>query len=149
VARAPDDHSAETAAVLRIAGDPRTDRALAGLARQHRALDHRGEVQLALSGILITCASIVTRLTASELVCVFVLIGSLFALGSATVVVTGVLRVRWLTQQGGEKLDEWIAAALEIRDAKTRAYHRASAILFVSLLFYQASIALALLERSP
>lgn len=118
------------------------------LERQQQMIDHRGEVQLAVCGILITSASIITRFTVNQLICVLLLGGSLIALVAAAVVVMGVLRVRWLTRQSGDTLEEWLIATLAIRDRKTAAYHQATAILFVSLLFYQISIALALVATS-
>jgi hypothetical protein len=142
------DRAAEAARILEFAEDPRAERAMVDLERQHQQLHHRGEIQLAVCGILITSASIVTRFTVNELICVLLLLGSLIALVAAAVVVTGVLRMHWLTQQPGKTLDAWLVEALAARDRKARAYHRATVILFASLLCYQISIALALLATT-
>lgn len=143
VEKKPIDHATEAERLIEFSADPRFDRVMDTLERQYTLLHNRGQVLLALCGILITSATIAKAHT-GELVHVFLLMGSLVALLAAVVVVASLLRLNWMTQQPGQSMQAWVQEVVAFRDRKTRAYRRSTLILLVSLGFYQASIVAAL-----
>jgi hypothetical protein len=73
-------------------------------------------------------------------------VAGILEITAAAVVVAGVLRVRWITQQPGADLSEWVMSNLAYRDEKVRVYRVAMVLLLLSMVAYQTAIAIALLQ---
>ena len=120
---------------------------MAEIGSQLTILANRAQTLLSLAGITITVtgfsgASIArtSKLAASLLVG-----GLVIVLVAAALSIVGILQVRWTTQIPPCSVEEAIKSALEVRDAKTRAFSRSLGWLVVGLSLYVGSIALMLL----
>lgn len=128
-----------------------TGRAYELVQSQFSVLVLRTQVMLSLSGIVITVTGFSGRSIAqtSELARNLVAVGILVVLGAAAVAIGGVLRLRWLTQELTDDLEQTISRMLDIRDQKAR-YLNVALLLFVSgFACYCVSIALMLLSTQP
>lgn len=120
------------------------------LERQFVVLHNRSQILIGLCGIVITTTGFSGRLIAgtSRFAQVLVIAGVATILLAAALVVWGVQHIRWLTQQPGDDLQNWVLTCLAYRDRKTAIYRIAIAFLLVGLLFYVAAIAIMLLHPS-
>ena len=128
-----------------------TGRAYELVQSQFSVLVLRTQVMLSLSGIVITVTGFSGRSIAqtSELARNLVAVGILVVLGAAAVAIGGVLRLRWLTQELTDDLEQTLTRMLDIRDQKAR-YLNVALLLFVSgFACYCVSIALMLLSTHP
>ena len=128
-----------------------TGRAYELVQSQFSVLVLRTQVMLSLSGIVITVTGFSGRAIAqtSELARNLVAVGILVVLGAAAVAIGGVLRLRWLTQELTDDLEQTLTRMLDIRDQKSR-YLNVALLLFVSgFACYCVSIALMLLGTHP
>lgn len=128
-----------------------TGRAYELVQSQFSVLVLRTQVMLSLSGIVITVTGFSGRAIAqtSELARNLVAVGILIVLGAAAVAIGGVLRLRWLTQELTDDLEQTLTRMLDIRDQKAR-YLNVALLLFVSgFACYCVSIALMLLSTHP
>lgn len=128
-----------------------TGRAYELVQSQFSVLVLRTQVMLSLSGIVITVTGFSGRAIAqtSELARNLVAVGILVVLGAAAVAIGGVLRLRWLTQELTDDLEQTLTRMLDIRDQKSR-YLNVALLLFVSgFACYCVSIALMLLSTHP
>lgn len=115
------ERAAEAKEILDLAGGDRL-RAFDLVEKQLAVLVLRTQVMLSLSGIVITVTGFSGRAIAetSLLARVSVVSGLFVVLSAAVVAVSGVLRLRWLTQElGGETL-AMLERLLAIRDRKSR-----------------------------
>lgn len=137
--------------ILRIYGDD-FERLSVMLDRQFQMMHARAAVLLGICGVLISATSVLqlfmirrpARLEQAAL-----LLGGGMALLAATIIVVGVLRIRWITDQPGEDVPTWLLSNLSHRDRKTRAYHLGAAAMVVSMLLYELSVVSALLSATP
>ena len=77
----------------------------------------------------------------------FIAFGLSFVLASVIAIVTGPLRLRWITAWRGDSLDETLLENLKRRDSKTLFYRIATALLMIgltgfvlSLIFYLTTV---------
>ncbi len=115
------EQTSEAEKILELAGGDRL-KAFELVEKQLSVLVLRTQVMLSLSGIVITVTGFSGRNIAetSLLARASVVSGLFVVLAAAAVAVTGVLRLRWLTQElGGETL-VMLARLLAIRDRKSR-----------------------------
>lgn len=134
--------------LIRVYGTDGFPRIMEALERQFTILHNRAQVLLALVGIVVTTTGFSGRLIAgtSTAAQVCVILGVGLSLLSAVVVVWGVLHLRWLTQQPGRDMSDWLLTCLRYRDRKTRAYRLGIVLLLTGLSFYVVAIALMLLS---
>ena len=124
------------------------------LERQFKTLHDRAQVLLAICGVLISASVIITtgRRVGGSTHAVHDIAGWLLALAgfsdiaATSVIVAGVLSIRWLTQLPGEDLRTWVMRAIAHRDTKTRAYRVALRLVLLSMLFYQAAVLIVVLQ---
>jgi hypothetical protein len=111
----------------------------------------RTQVMLSLSGIVITVTGFSGRTIAqtSELARTLVATGILIVLLAAGVAIGGVLRLRWLTQELGDDVEETLLRMLHIRDTKSRFLSVALVLFVVGFACYCVAIALMLLATAP
>ncbi len=116
------------------------------LERQFTVLANRAQVLLGLCGIIVTTTGFSGRLIAgtNRLAQGLIIGGVSLTLFSAVVAVTGVLSLRWITQQPGDSAEAWLDTMLAYRDRKARCYHWAIALLMLGLALYVAALALML-----
>jgi hypothetical protein len=114
-------------------------------------LSARAQTLLSLAGITVTVtgfsgASIARsgRVAATLLVA-----GLVVVMIAAAVAMHGILGVRWTTSLSPCSLEQAIEAALEVRDAKTRAFSFSLRLLVLGLSLYVASVALLLVVNLP
>lgn len=124
------------------------------LDEQFRTIHNRAEVLLGICGILISAGVVVTTGRLVRRIdfayqpiprALLVAAGSL-DMCAAAILVGGVLRVRWITQQPGDDLRAWIMANLAYRDAKTRTYRVSIVLVLLAMFAYQVAIAMALAQ---
>lgn len=111
----------------------------------------RTQVMLSLSGIVITVTGFSGRAIAqtSSLARALISLGIMVVLAAAAVAIGGVLRLRWLTQELTDDVEQTLRKMLEIRDRKS-GYLRAALLLFlVGFCCYCVSIALMLIATQP
>lgn len=140
--------SEEADRILSFYGEKNFEPIMAMLERQFVVLHNRAQVLLGLCGVVITTTGFSGRLIAGTNLHaqVLIILGLAFALASATVVVWGVLHLRWLTMQSGDDVRSWLDTSLAYRDGKTRSYRIAIVLMLIGLVFYAASIALMLMN---
>jgi len=140
-------HEREVQRILQIY-QPQGAAAVASLLeRQFTVLHNRGQVLLGLCGIVITTTGFSGRIIAgtSRLAQGLIISGVTSVLVAACVVVWGVMRLRWITQQPGDTTEHWLRAGLLHRDRKTHHYRTAIVFLIVGLALYVGAIAMMLL----
>jgi hypothetical protein len=119
---------------------------MALMERQFGVLHNRAQVLLGLCGIVISATGFSGRIVAgtNRLAQGLIVTGVCGVLVAAVLAGWGVLHVRWLTQQPGATLDEWLTVALGYRDRKTAYYRFALAALLLGLAFYVGAISVML-----
>ena len=119
---------------------------MAVLERQFGVLHNRAQVLLGLCGIVISATGFSGRIVAgtNRLAQGLIVAGVGAVLAAAAFAGWGVLHLRWLTQQPGAALDDWLDAALAYRDRKTACYRVALAVLLLGLAGYVAAIGVML-----
>jgi len=107
----------------------------------------RTQVMLSLSGIVITVTGFSGRTIAqtSELARNLVASGIVIVLGAAGVAIGGVLRLKWLTQQMTDDIEETLTRMLDMRDQKSRYLNTALLLFTVGFACYCIAIAMMLL----
>jgi hypothetical protein len=118
--------------------------------RQFTILHNRSQVALGLAGIVVTTTGFSGRIIAgtNRTGQVLIILGVGFTLLAAMLVVSGVLHLRWLTQQPGDLVRPWLETCLEYRDRKTRFYRVGIVFLLLGIGLYVAAIAVMLLNPS-
>jgi hypothetical protein len=124
------------------------------LDQQFTTLHNRAQLLLGLCGVLLTAAVLITtgRIIGRGTYSLQHVAG--LCLGAAgfcdivatTIIVGGVLHIRWLTPGPGEDLGAWTLRAVSHRDRKTRAYHAALVVLMLSMAFYEAAVLIVVLQ---
>ncbi|HEY1088759.1 MAG TPA: hypothetical protein VGE37_13740 [Archangium sp.] len=111
----------------------------------------RTQVMLSLSGIVITVTGFSGRTIAqtSELARVLVAAGILIVLVAAAAAIVGVLRLRWLTQELTDDVEQTLVRMLDIRDAKSKYLSVALATFVLGFACYCVAIALMLVATPP
>ena len=124
---------------------------MAMLERQFAVLHNRAQVLLGLCGIIISTTGFSGRLIAgtNRPAQVLIIIGVALVLLSAAVVVWGVQHLRWLTQQDGQLIRDWLLTVLAYRDRKTRSYRAGIVLLLLGLTAYVGAISIMLLNPVP
>lgn len=132
-----------------VKGDP--GKAYEVVQSQLSVLVLRTQVMLSLSGIVITVTGFSGRTIAqtSELARLLVASGILIVLCAAGVALWGVLRLRWLTQQLTDDVEETLRRMLELRDDKSRFLSLALLLFLVGFACYCVAIALMLVSTAP
>ena len=112
------------------------------LERQFGVLHNRAQVLLTLCGIVISTTGFSGRIIAGTNAFAqwMIVFGVAFILLSASVVVWGVLHLRWLTMQYGHDVRDWLNTSLTYRDGKTRAYRLAIILMLIGLVLYCGAI---------
>ena len=118
------------------------------LERQFTMLHNRAQVLLTLCGVVVTVTGFSGRLIAgtNPLAQALIILGLLFTLGAAAVVVWGVLHLWWLSQHPGELPRGWLLHCLKYRDRKTAAYRVGLILLGAGLSVYVAAVSIMLLN---
>jgi hypothetical protein len=132
----------EAKQILELASGDRF-RAFDLVEKQLAVLVLRTQVMLSLSGIVITVTGFSGRAIAetSLLARVSIVSGLFVVLAAAAVAVTGVLRLRWLTQElGGETL-VMLERILAIRDRKSRFLRLALGLFVTGFTLYCFAVA--------
>jgi hypothetical protein len=140
----------EVRRIIRFAnGD--SARAFDVVEKQMSVLVLRTQVLLSLAGIVVTVTGFSGRTIAqtSELARVLIATGIVVVLSSAAVAIGGVLRLRWLTQELCDELEETLLRMVALRDSKTRFLTAALALFVVGFSCYVVAIALMLLSTKP
>lgn len=116
------------------------------LERQFSVLMTRAQVLMGLCGVVITTTGFSGRIIAGTSVLAqwLIISGISLTLAAAAVVVFGVLPLRWLTQQGGDSTEAWLAESLRYRDTKLRHYRVGVVLMLAGLAVYVGAIALML-----
>lgn len=116
------------------------------LERQFSVLMTRAQVLMGLCGVVITTTGFSGRIIAGTSVLAqwLIISGITLTLASASIVVFGVLPLKWLTQQTGETTEEWLTSSLEYRDSKLSHYRMGVVLMLVGLALYVGAIALML-----
>jgi hypothetical protein len=111
----------------------------------------RTQVMLSLSGIVITVTGFSGRTIAqtSELARALVASGIVIVLLAAAVAIGGVLRLRWLTQELADDLEQTLVRMLEVRDRKSKFLSVALLLFVLGFACYCVAIALMLVATSP
>lgn len=111
----------------------------------------RTQVMLSLSGIVITVTGFSGRTIAqtSEVARVLVAAGILIVLVAAASAIVGVLRLRWLTQELTDDVEQTLTRMLDIRDAKSKYLSIALVTFVVGFACYCVAIALMLAATPP
>lgn len=144
-----DAQRAEAARVIGFLGGDAL-RAFELVERQLGILVLRTQVLLSLSGIVIT----VTGFSGAAIARsgppggVLIVAGLLTVLASASVLVIGVLRVTWLSQEIQDDPRETIARGIALRDRKARSLGAASILFSLGFALYCAAIAHLLLHAT-
>jgi hypothetical protein len=114
-------------------------------------LSGRAQTLLSLAGITITVTGFSgANIARSGRPAAFLLVsGLVLVLVAASMAMRGILAVRWTTSIRPCSLEAAIHAALDVRDAKTRAFSRSLGILILGLSLYVASVAYLLLLNLP
>jgi hypothetical protein len=121
---------------------------------QFKTLHGRAQVLLGICGVLLTASVLITtgRIIGRGSYELARIAGWLLALaglcdiGATAIIVGGVLHIKWLTHAPGEDLRTWVLRAVAHRNAKTRAYHAALVVVLLSMLFYQGSVLMVVLQ---
>lgn len=114
-------------------------------------LANRSQTLLSLAGLTVT----VTGFSGANIARTGLLGASLLVAGlsivllSAVVALVGILRIEWITQTTPVPLEEAIRIGLARRNAKTRSYELAMALLVVGLALYVSSISILLIKNAP
>jgi hypothetical protein len=126
-------------------------RAFDVIEKQLSVLVLRTQVLLSLSGIVVTVTGFSGRTIAqtSELARGLIATGIVVVLASAAVAIGGVLRLKWLTQDLTDDLEETLGRMLALRDSKTRFLSAALVLFVVGFSCYVAAIALMLASTKP
>ena len=111
----------------------------------------RTQVMLSLSGIVITVTGFSGRTIAqtSETARLLVAAGIVVVLCAAAIAIMGVLRLRWLTQELSDDIEETLTRMLAIRDNKSRYLSAALGTFVVGFACYCVAIALMLASTAP
>lgn len=111
-------------------------------------LSNRAQTLLSLAGITITVTGFsgATIAQSGKLAAVLLVVGLVLVLVAASLSMSGILRVRWVTSIAPCSLEDAVDSALDVRDAKTRVFDRSLGILIVGLALYVASVGLLLLK---
>jgi hypothetical protein len=136
--------------ILRIYGD-NYEQLSTMLDRQFQMMHARASVLLGICGVLITTTSLLQRFMMprpARLEQAALLVGGGMALLAATIIVVGVLQLRWITDQPGDDVPAWLLTNLTYRDRKTHAYRVGTAAMVVSMLLYELSVVTALLSAT-
>ena len=110
-------------------------------------LSSRAQTLLSLAGITITVTGFSGANIAKSgaLAAVLLVSGLVLVLVAASLAMSGILRVRWVTSIPPCSLEVAVHAALDVRDAKTRVFDRSLGLLIVGLSLYVGSVAMLLL----
>lgn len=119
--------------------------------RQLSVLVLRTQVMLSLSGIVVTVTGFSGRAIAqtSELARLCVALGILLVLCAAVTAIAGALRLRWLTQELADDVEQTLRNMLAIRDQKSRYLSAALFIFVAGFSLYCVAIAQMLLAVGP
>lgn len=117
------------------------------LERQFGVLQARAQVLLGLTGVVVTTTGFSGRLIAGTNLWaqVLIIVGMGLVLAACVVVVFGVLHLKWLTQQPGAMLREWLLTCLRYRNTKMCYYRWSMVLLIAGLTFYVGAMAIMLL----
>jgi hypothetical protein len=124
------------------------------LEQQFGTLHGRAQLLLGICGVLLTASVLITtgRIIGRGTLALARIAGWLLAaagfcdITATAIIVAGVLHIRWLTQDPSEDLRAWMMRAIAHRDAKTRTYHIALAVVLLSMLFYQAAVLIVVVQ---
>lgn len=119
--------------------------------RQLSVLVLRTQVLLSLAGIVVTVTGFSGRTIAqtSEVARALIATGIVVVLAAAATAIGGVLRLKWLTQELGDQLEETLGRMLSLRDSKSRYLTVALGLFVVGFACYVAAIALMLVSTPP
>lgn len=102
----------------------------------------RGQILLSLATICLTITGFSgPKIAESNLISRYsIALGLAFVLVSIVVVLSGPMRIKWLTQQYAENMDKTMEELIRRRNVKTKQYHQAMVLLGVGLSFYVMSV---------
>jgi hypothetical protein len=122
------------------------------LDRQFRTIHNRAQLLLGICGVLISASVLVTtgrligrvlEIKQQHLVSILLATAGVMEITGAALIVGGVLDVRWITQQPGDDLHDWVMSNLAFRDRKTRFYRLAILLVLLSMISYQIAFVVA------
>ena len=149
VRRSATTHEETTHLMQLYSGDPA--KIMGAIDAQLSILSARAQTLLSLAGITITVTGFSGASIAhsGKLAAILLVVGLVLVLFSASVAMNDILRVRWVTSIAPCSLEVAVHSALDVRDAKTRAFSRSLGVLIVGLSLYVGSVALLLLKNLP
>jgi hypothetical protein len=114
-------------------------------------LANRAQTMLSLAGITVTVTGFsgASIARSGRVAAILLVTGLVVVMLAASMAMSGILRVRWTTSLPPCSLEQAIHAALDVRDAKTRAFDRSLRLLVLGLSLYVASVALLLVGNLP
>ena len=121
------------------------------LDRQLAVLVLRAQVVLSLSGIVVTVTGFSGRAIAEsgQLARVCIALGILLVLAATAVVIAGVLRLRWLSQEIDDEPVVTLLRGIELRDRKSRNLRTALLLFVAGFALYCLAIAQLLWAARP
>lgn len=122
--------------------------------RQFRSIHNRAELLLGICGVLVSASVLIA--TGRSLAApgddkpplwgYLVVAAGALDLAAAAVVVAVVMGTRWITQQPGDDVSQWIDTNLRYRDSRTRAHRVAIGLVLLSMLLYQSAVSVSVLR---
>jgi hypothetical protein len=114
-------------------------------------LSARAQTLLSLAGITITVTGFsgANIARSGALAAILLVSGLVTVLVAASLAMTGILGVRWVTAIPPSTLEVAVHSALDVRDAKTRAFSTSLRLLILGLALYVGSVAMLLLKNLP
>ena len=142
------ERQAEADRIIATYGKDNPSKVMELLERQFVILANRAQVLLGLCGIVITTTGFSGRLVAgtNKVSQISIISGVVLILFAAAIVVRGVLHLRWISQQPGENVRDWLLETLSYRDQKMKYYRWAIVLLLLGLAFYVVAISIMLLN---
>lgn len=139
---------AEELAYLKELYAGQSEKILAAITNAYDVLQARAQLLLSLVAVVLTITGFsgptIAHSGRLSMICIAVGLG--FVLVSAVLILAGPLQLRWATQWRSESLDESLVALLRRRNARTRKYHIAFALLVIGLSGYVGSVIAYLLK---
>lgn len=132
----------ELAHIMAVYGGDGVDRIYSLLTETFNVLQSRSQMLLSLITITLTITGFSgPQIAASSLVSrVSITFGLVFVLGSALILMTGPLQLKWSTQIKAANTDEKLLTLIRVRNYRTRRYHLAAICLIIGLVGYVSSL---------
>ncbi len=141
----------ELAFLQEIYGREGREKILAALINSYDTLQSRAQTLMGLVTIILTIAGFSGPSVARSgpMGRIGVSIGLSLVLASAILTLSGVLQLRWVTQQRENSIEESFVSAIERRNRRTTRYHISFVVLVLGLVMYVSGLISYLFTLSP